>query len=656
MKFYTKVLFLILYMYSHIFVLHANSQTVANINEDHVSYSGIELCNSIFYLFKQNDLNPKTQNLISSGENILPYNIIIEKKSKSNNNSLVIILKIEDVYYNQELTLNLIKSIYNKHENISFIITYSDNQSFFYKGMVNGSQAYLSLINKNENFNVLLIELDKNKNEIISGGFGRTSPLWMVKNLNSAYLDENIKNNIGKFHLSLISKSQFYKVTPLATYLLNEIPSICANFDINSTSNQQIINVISNFVDSYFNESDTLHIQNDVHYLYFNLFNKQIWLSENTIVKIMLILVFSSLIIVFSIGFINSNLKRQAWLEIKNNLYAIVSIFLLSFIGSLVGHFIFKLIYNSKQSISMVVTRPFSIAILQLSISILFVSFFFLAEMFYKKKYINPDSIDFLIMISTFTNQFLFCLIDISLFPIFLIIFLLSILSVIVKKNWIHMIIFLSMIFTFFPLLFKIYFNSDSSALYLYLYNKWFYNIYFSLILMPIFLVWYRIIHAIKKHFPKRWLFLTITISVYSIEILTMILLNFTIFNKKPSQLTKISRNEYIESKNNIILNVSDEKIFEDTIRTLNIETTHQPEYISIQVQGKDSNPVLFSDNEFISDSPTSSVFRMPTNPPKNLKITYGTDTNLSKINVELVYKLNDKLYIETVTHQVGEK
>lgn len=656
MKFLIKELLLIIYFFSQVFLLNANNQNTNKTNISNSStfesnsFSGLELCDSIFNLLKDNKLNPKAQNLISGGENNFPYNIIIEKNTLNDNNSLVIIFEIIDFYKNKELCLEIINAIYKKDLNISFLISYADNQNIFYPGMVNPSQVFL---NSKNNFSALLLNFSKNKNEIISGGFGKITPMWMLKTLNEAYLKENISNNIGSFYLSLLSKLSFYKTTTLSTYLMNDIPSLAASFDINTCSKENIINIISSFADLFFNESSK---ENDYHYLMFSIFRKEIWLSESRIIKLMLLFVFFNLLFIFSLGFINTNLKNQAWLEIKNNLYAILSIIILSLLGSIVGDFIYKLFFPMKIDSTLIIERPFSIAILQMSISILFVSFFFLAEMLFKKRYITPKSIDFLILLTTFFNQFFFSLIDISLFPMFLGIFILSILSITVKKNWIHMIIFLLMILPFFPLTFNIYENSNPSSLYFYLYQRFDYKIYISLILMPIFLEWYRIINAIKKHFPKKWLFLIITISVYSIEIIIMIILNFTVFNKNTSNLSSFNKNNYIPSTNNISLSITDEKIFDETIRTLNISSKKQAEYISLQVIGKDSNPVLYSSNDYISSSTKSSVFSVPAYPPKNLIITYGTDTNLSEIKVELVYKENNKFYIENISQEAGEK
>ena len=114
-------------------------------------------------------------------------------------------------------------------------------------------------------------------------------------------------------------------------------------------------------------------------------------------------------------------------------------------------------------------------------------------------------------MITTILNLLVFSIIDISLFPIFLSITLLSIISVILKRNWTHIILFIFMIITFVPYVFTMYTYADSQVLRQFFMHSNLTCFFLPLILLPLYLMLLRIFTAVRKRFTKKRVFFLLT-------------------------------------------------------------------------------------------------------------------------------------------------
>ena len=109
--------------------------------------------------------------------------------------------------------------------------------------------------------------------------------------------------------------------------------------------------------------------------------------------------------------------------------------------------------------------------------------------------------------------------------------------------------------------------------------------------------------------------------------------------------MIKISDINDSKNKSNIFISYSDETLFEDTVRTLNIEFTQQPVQCDITVTS-DYKPILYSNNEYNSSSLTSSSFAIPYYPPKKMTFEYGTNSKESFITINAIFEKSDYNYI----------
>ena len=133
-------------------ILFANNKINSNKN-----IVGVELCDSVFNILKKEKLNPKTQSLLISGENNFPYNIILEKDSSIQNESidtknLIIQICMEDFFVAQQEITDICKLI--KRSNFSFniivAITYGDNQIINKSNKIQGTDVFIKSIFENQ--------------------------------------------------------------------------------------------------------------------------------------------------------------------------------------------------------------------------------------------------------------------------------------------------------------------------------------------------------------------------------------------------------------------------------------------------------------------------------------------------------------------------
>ncbi|MCF0241617.1 MAG: hypothetical protein HUK25_03215 [Treponema sp.] len=269
----------------------------------------------------------------------------------------------------------------------------------------------------------------------------------------------------------------------------------------------------------------------------------------------------------------------------------------------------------------------------------------------------SPDfkrkTIDYITMITSTINLYIFSLIDISLFPIFAVEFILASLSVVFKKNYFHFIILILFEIPFVPYLFQFLYNSDVSQISESLMNNIFLPFAIFLIIIPQYLTVFRILKGTSFFFYKKTknpamkdlgnlLLIAIFCVIFEAVIIFLLPENFSktkktnpskIINKSPEKILKI------ETKTR--------HIFGDRIRTLKIDSDKPLEYCIIRVEGKDSTPVLFSENDYYAENATVCIFKTPFEPPSKMEFNYGEGKTETNITVTAIYEENGNIYMD---------
>ena len=597
--------------------------------------TGLELCNKTWSLLSSSKLKPVSNEIVSSSENTFPYNITINNKKKdSDTNLLIVSFKMEEAYEHKDILLSVIKYLSQQDFSSEILLLYGTEKLYPSYMTVNSAETYARNLDTTANNIVLNVKLSSEKNRIICGSSGYISPAWLFKNLYSAYKSQNLTKNLPSIYISQLYKYKFINNEILSAFLKNEIPAINADFNAEETEHKQICSIICNFIDSYDLCKDS---PPDYHSIIFNFRNKTLIISEAVTVTIIIILLFMNCALVFILGYVYAGIKSRIWSDIKNDWYILPVTFILTLAGLYAGRAFF-ILFNRNLSETKTV---FSVVLIQISFAAAFNSIFYLMEIFFHKKLYTAHSIDFIILIMGSMNLVIFCLYDISLFIMFLFVLLINILCIIMKRNWFHIFMWFIMFLPYLPYLILLYKYTDSNNLQLFLIHNRYESVTLTLMLIPPFLMFLRILTAVKKRFERKLVF-SIIISVSYIFIITSVILFNSLAFKKHSQVVQTN---ILPTDNQELIDVKyyDKNIYGEKVRTIRIKSTEELEVVEIKIIGEEQNPVLYSDYDYETLTKSSSVFIFPPDPSKNLAITFGTNNLPCTILVEALYKTENE-------------
>ena len=590
------------------------------------------VCTSMLSFLEKKGLQPQVQLLTAGGTNNLPYNIIVnfspeDTKSKHN---LILLFDLQEGYNFRDEISPLFDLLEEQNYNSTVVFCYGSRLDIPRDNIIYGSEVYAQSLNSDGSNDVFIFNLSAQKNGIIPGSNKNHSPSWMLKDLFDAFASAKITEGLPICYISQVADYTFAKERTLLAFLDLDIPCIWA--DIKDP--QKLGELLTSIINAY--ESSSLKPY-DSHSFMFRIFGKRIWFSEYGIINVIIITIILGFLFVFCLGFINKNLKREFWNEIGSIWYALPIIYIFSYCGFFIGKGIYSLIYHSG-SLNYSV---YGFIILQISIATLMVSGFFMLNLSLQKKY-TTRSLDFLLVINTFINLVIFTLIDISLFPIFLLIYIVAVISLIFRRNWIHIILFVFLIVPFIPYINALFSISDKKSLHTLLINSNALPFLLSLVLLPVYLMWLRILNSMKKRYAKKRIYASVIAAAYLFIILSLCILNRVFYSEKKESsrgihIYSLNGSDPLKANNcDFTLSYSDRPVFDDIIRRVNISSTQLPAYTCVKV--KSINPVLYSENDYFLPSQTEAEFLLPLYPSEKLEFNYGTDQKIQTIEVEEIF------------------
>ena len=419
------------------------------------SYQGRYTCEAMEnFLLKQNYLPEKVE-LITNTSNTFPYSIAVNFAAKDSNNhdNLIICISMEQALHNQDIVKNILTDLRYRNFSSSVIFVYDLSRKLMRVRNYNGIENFLKNLESNKKNSALVIKLDANSTELISNSWNYSAPSWMISNGFDAFINNGLSDYLPVYYLNQLTGLVFNNESYFTDFSNQNIPAITFSFKSDDVQSEQISNTITSYID-LFELSENR--EDDYHSLLYRMGSKKVLLSEYSILKALIIIIILSLFFIFILSFVNSNLKNEGWKEIRKDWFTIP----ITLAITLLAFFIAKLIYNAVMKNNMSGT-PFGLVLFQILLSSALVSIFYWVEVSVRKKDYGERSIDFLVLIVTFVNQFIFCLADISLFPLFMVVCICSTLSLILKKNWFHIILFIIMILIYLPYVILVY-NSKS--------------------------------------------------------------------------------------------------------------------------------------------------------------------------------------------------
>ena len=169
--------------------------------------------------------------------------------------------------------------------------------------------------------------------------------------------------------------------------------------------------------------------------------------------------------------------------------------------------------------------------------------------------------------------------------------------------------------------------------------------------------MWLRILNSMKKRYAKKRIYAIVIASAYLFIMLSLFILN-RIFYSNKNESAKSIQIYPVENQENqdfdFSLSYKDKSIFDDIIRQIKITSSSLPVYTCVKVYS--TNPVLYSENDYMLISSDEAEFLLPLYPASELEFNYGTDNLEQTISVEQIFysSQEQKYYSITKTLTTG--
>lgn len=598
---------------------------------------GQPLSNDLYtFMNKQNTL-PYAQPLLNNGTNEFAYNIFVNFEKDKSQKNLLLVFSQEQIIEKKQLISNLINYINTENPdcNITLLFSYGDIQKIEKRFIIYGSEVFIDSINTNEDYTAILIDLNNKNNKVLTSSNKHIAPSWLIKNEYSIYMEEGLSQKLPFYYISQIFSLNIFEEDQLELFLKNNIPSIKLCLTDSISNSDKALNIITKSI-KLFTETK---VQNwEQHFLLINFFGKYFNLEESALIKIIITIIFFWLLYVFILGFVNTNIKSNTVKKLSKIWFSIPITYILCYLSFIFIRTLFNLFSDKLSTINTI----YYCCLLQIIFSFSIITFVDIFILRFNFKF-SEDTLDFLLVITCFINQSLFILIDISLLPIYMVFFFLSVLAYYFKNNVFHILVLLIYILALVPYGNIIILNGNYNQIKKYILINPITPATISLTFSPIFILYLRVLTSLRRKFTKNNSIVIFSIISYLLIALSLFI--FTFFRTKTlSRNNEYTQNYIITNSDDkkISLNYSDKLIFTDIIRTIEIDFEEIPEDCEVQISTADETPVLYSDNDYEYISHNAVVFKTTKNPPKHLTFSYGANEEPCNVIISAIYPSNN--------------
>lgn len=624
---------------------------------------GKALSDSLYEEISLNGYRARKSQLCRSDKNNFPYNIIISIRQdqgfslpeERQYNSVMFVFSQEEIATRLDYLYDLIN--YNLNSdfgfNVSILLSASDKQPLSGNEYMTGTELYCENIEGSESIFAIPINFSNRKsNSITPGSANKITPLWLLKLTTNALEKNSISAAIkGGSFVSLYKLGILQSSNSLSSFLSRDIPAVEINLTKDFSEREKFDLFCEDFLNSF---AEMKSFNSDIHYIPLRIARKTFYITEHVTIIFLLILITVSLIIFSDLGFIFRKKHSRKNLLTKRSLSSMYLIPASIFVSTLclqLSQLIAGAFYRTSTF------NPILILGLKIVIGIVFISFAYILELKYHKKAVD-HTYGYLISISSLLNIFIFSAIDITLFYIFAVIYLIFLISRLFKKtSAIYIFLFLSII-PFFLLLYQTLIYTSMSNMMSLIISKPIYNILLSCAFTPIYISILRILvnikfneqqkqreNKIKSKYPKYYAL------IQTGTVVSVILLFFAVgyFIQKEFIKKFEMSNSYgtvTEVKYNHLLSAEykDTNYYGGTIRMLNVKSGKDPARVEIIISGESDNPIYYTTYSYKQMKDSNKVkFILPDYPPQDISVSYTPDNSrISTIEVSAYYEKED--------------
>ncbi len=615
------------------------------------AYSGFEKCEKLFSFLEKNGSSSEIQSLVFNESNAFPFNIIdtfpvnAEKKIEHSKkygreiSEVFLVFRVEDFFDKENIISELSKKIkeIERGIKISLVFTYGD-ELFSWKGKITGAERFSSFISDASSKTAICIRLSS-RNSIIPGGNTGASPAYLAKTASDAFASVKEDYSIEAGLITFLYGDGFLKTDERADIFFQAgLDSIAVNI----SSKPETVKKIPEFAECIVkNISNEEGINPDRRSNLIKIGKKFFSTSERLTTILFLAFSFISLFVLSEFSFVSKKTGKKLINEVKK-LWFVIPLTIAVTVLSLFMAQIFTLALSSLIGINVYIQVIIKMII---AFSINSIAFFATLK---TRRFIELRAYSYILTICAIINLVFFTALDISLFYLFALEYALIYITRPEKHTLTMSSTFLVLLLPFVPYAVQLIKFSKADGIMLLVKSGIGINLIISFLLVPFEIMWLRILVRLNqkwqgsnkstKHFYIQNAF-WISVSFVIFLVLTfdsnlMIPKNYKIQKEKKETLTAVK-----DSGDFINIDVKDKTYFGETTRLITIRTKEGCRNIEVELSSDSGNPVVYSDNEHISDRTESKdYFRLPVNPPKEISFRYIANRNSeSSIKVKAV-------------------
>ena len=625
--------------------------------------NGYSSCKFIFDSLTYMNIYAEKEPLAADDNQNYPYNIIVnfpagnENPQKDSEDSqikeLCIVFSTDDAIKHIKLISDIIRTAQSLElpYNIKIIFSYGDYSYLDSFMQLKGVQNFIFAHGGEDGYCCFSVRFSENKNSIISCAGKNVSPINLIELCGNSFYKSKLKYELeGRNLYSLYRLNILRNDTRTALFLESGIPA--AGINLNSSQiNSGEYSKFLDFFSSLMTDFTAWNIDDwDSHFIAFKLNNKPYFISESFTLATFTLLLFISLFALCEFSFFAEPLKKAVMRDVKNIWYLIPLTALVTLLSLSIGQgwsYVFYKLFNIHLflRLSLKITAAFFI------ISFVFLFIVKIQGLFLSKAY------SYLLTITSIINIFLFSALDISLFYIFALEYIIIYASRRARRTRTLLIIFILLMLPFIPYVLQIIKYFEPAAANKFLSGNIGANMLITFAFMPFEFIWLKIFTRLNKKWRKtgvnkKRLLRNGIIAAGSASFLFMLFLIFAgnfvtreLNNRKEKESVKIIA-KGLDNRLEVLYVDSD--YFGEVSRTVKVRLRGIPEICSIIVEGTDGNSILYSDNSYLSDKIKGiDTFMVPQYPPENMTFNYIADPEKESVITVAALYFDDSI-IET--------
>lgn len=602
--------------------------------------SGARLSDALVDRLKKSGFEPQKSPLSAAWFSEFPYNIELDFFSKEKSDwTLVLTVAQEDAFARENFIDGLLERINGAFIpcDIKILFTACDKPILSGNEKMSGTEVYCRSVEGAQNIAALALAFGSNANLVTPGSDMKVSPYYLTR-----FLCDCLDNNScpceisGGMFLSLYRLGALRSSQRLSPFLRANIPATMLTLSSDESSAGAQLDSLKDFFTLIQAEKCA---EWSSHYIPVKIFSRRHWIEESAILLSVFVFTAIALFILADFAFLfRRRSRRLAQIKLK----ALLSNYLIVITAGIVALSFLIGQYMALGFQNLGVRNPMVLFVLKITPAFFIISVIYPLELFRHKK-VSTYLYEYIISTSAILNIFIWTCIDISLFYIFALEYLILMLSRVFKRSAFLYFFIMLVVLPFLPLFYSILINSNMQRIHSLIFCGIKENILLSFAFVPFNLLWLRILARmnIKAATMKNLFFrygvagvcavaLLAAFSAVTINVMGRFFFKNFVPNRRPTSIVDASTNILSKAA------VYDTEYYSGKIRRVEISCQEEPERCEVYVNGSAANPVYFSVYES-ENFGRITRFLLPDKPPKKLSVQYSPDESDSEI-VIMVY------------------